>query len=56
MKTAIAIVLMFGFAQAQAFQYYLTNQWYNGGNHFCEYSNGTVLNVGIGLCPFTING
>jgi hypothetical protein len=43
-------------APANALTYYLTSQWYAGGNHFCAYSNGTVLNVGYRLCPLSIQG
>jgi len=39
---------------AYALTHYLVAQWYEGGNHFCRYDNGTVLNVGISLCPLSI--
>ena len=39
---------------AYAMTYFLVAQWYEGGSHFCKYSNGTVLNVGIKLCPLSI--
>jgi hypothetical protein len=41
---------------AYAMTYFLTDQWYDRGSHFCRYSNGTVLNVGIKLCPLSIEG
>ena len=31
---------------AQSMTYYLVAQWYQTGQQFCKYSNGTVLNVG----------
>lgn len=34
--------------------HFLTAQWMENGNRFCRYDNGTVLNVGINLCPLTI--
>jgi len=33
---------------------YLVAQWLEGGVRFCRYSNGTVLNMGINLCPLQI--
>jgi hypothetical protein len=37
--------------------YYLTDQWVSqNGNRMCQYGNGTVLNVGIRLCPLSIRG
>jgi len=36
--------------------YYLTAQWVEGGNRFCRYGNGTVLNVGYQICPLSIKG
>lgn len=43
-------------ASAFAMTYYLTDQWVKNGNRFCKYGNGTVLNVGVSLCPLSING
>lgn len=34
--------------------YYLVAQWIEGGNRFCKYGDGTVLNVGYKLCPLSI--
>lgn len=41
---------------AQAFTYYLVEQWVQNGNRFCRYSNGAVIPVGISLCPLSIQG
>ncbi|MFN3457712.1 MAG: hypothetical protein ACK4G2_02210 [Novosphingobium sp.] len=41
---------------AQAMTYYLVTQWIEGGNNFCKYGAGTVLNVGYKLCPLSIEG
>lgn len=43
-------------APAYAMTYFLTGQRYKDGNNFCEYSNGTVLNVGYRICPLSIQG
>lgn len=50
---AAAIVVA---APAHAMTYYLVADWYENGNHFCRYSNGTVLNVGVRICPLKIEG
>lgn len=39
---------------AYAMTYYLEAQWTEGGNRFCRYGDGTVLNVGYKLCPLSI--
>jgi hypothetical protein len=41
---------------AQQMTYYLTAQWVEGVNRFCRYGNGTVLNVGVQICPLSIKG
>ena len=41
---------------AYAMTYYLTAQWTEGVNRFCRYGNGTVLNVGVRICPLSIQG
>jgi len=42
---------------AYAMTYFLTGEWYNSmGQHMCQYGNGTVLNVGINICPMSIVG
>lgn len=43
-------------AMAQNMTYFLTSQWYDRGSLFCRYQNGTVLNVGAGICPLSIKG
>ena len=56
-KIMLGLALSAGVAApAQAMTYFLQAQWYEGGAHFCKYSNGTVLNVGIKFCPFSIEG
>lgn len=32
----------------------LRNQWIYGGNQMCQYSDGTVMNMGIGICPLQL--
>jgi hypothetical protein len=40
---------------AQQREYYLVAQWVGDyGQRFCRYSNGTVLNVGVNVCPLSI--
>ncbi|MEN9936016.1 MAG: hypothetical protein RLZZ387_2595 [Chloroflexota bacterium] len=41
---------------AHAMTYYLVAQWYQNGDHMCQYGNGTVLNVGYRICPLSIQG
>jgi len=57
-KVIIAIVLatMATPALAQGMTYFLVSQWYDRGQHFCRYQNGTVLNVGANICPLSIQG
>ena len=33
---------------------HLRNQWLVRGGRMCQYSDGTVLNMGINLCPLSI--
>ncbi len=48
--TAVPAVAQYGMT------YYLVGQWMERGNRFCRYGNGTVLNVGVSLCPLSIQG
>jgi hypothetical protein len=48
-----AAMLLGAPAQAER-TYYLESQWVKNGNRFCKYSDGSVLNVGVRLCPLTI--
>lgn len=42
---------------AHAMTYYLVNSWISeSGSRMCQYGNGTVLNMGIKLCPMSIQG
>ena len=34
---------------------FLEDEWIRDGDQMCEYDNGTVLNVGIRLCPLSID-
>jgi hypothetical protein len=52
----LTITLLFASNAAFAMTYFLTKQWYQNGNQMCAYGNGTVLNVGINLCPLSIEG
>lgn len=60
-KTMIAIAMAVAAATPAVAQYqmtyYLTDQWVNStGARMCQYSNGTVLNVGYRICPLSIKG
>jgi hypothetical protein len=54
-KIAVALVAVVAgaafSAPASAATHYLTKEWIQGGSQFCQYSNGTVLNVGAKTCP-----
>lgn len=54
-KIAVFVLCLCGAAQGQII-YRLTDQWVERGQRFCKYSNGTVLNVGVSLCPLSITG
>ena len=41
---------------AYAMTYFLVGQWYENGSQMCRYGNGTVLNMGVRLCPLSIQG
>lgn len=47
---------IFAASAAQAMTYFLIAEWYSGGNTFCRYENGTILNVGVSTCPLKIQG
>lgn len=56
-KLIVGLALVTALASpAYAMTYFLTGQWMNGANRMCAYGNGTVLNVGIRLCPLSIQG
>lgn len=56
-KIIIAVVLAAIATPASAqMTHYLVRQWFSGGNQFCQYSNGTVLNMGARICPLSIRG
>lgn len=53
---AVALVGISANANAQV-QAFLQKQWLNErGQRMCQYSNGTVLNIGVGVCPVSIRG
>lgn len=57
MRKLILLVLLMSFsASAFAMIYFLTREWYQGSDHMCAYTNGTVLNIGVGVCPLSIQG
>ena len=35
-------------------QRFLKGQWLQNGNRMCRYSDGTVMNIGVGICPISI--
>jgi len=53
---AAALAALSMSAPAHAMTYFLVSQWYEGGNQFCKYGNGTILNVGYKVCPLSIEG
>ena len=54
-KFLISILIAAASTSAFSMQYFLTKQWMSkDGNNMCEYSNGTVLNVGYRICPLSI--
>lgn len=56
MRTLLLAGAMLAASPAYAMTYYLVTQWFENGNHFCKYGNGTVLNVGAKVCPLSIEG
>ena len=56
MRRVMLIGLLALSTSASAMTYFLVDQWTKGGSRFCKYGNGTVLNVGVGLCPLSIEG
>lgn len=55
MKKTLTAALILLPLVAQAMTYYLSSQWVEGGNRFCKYTDGTVLKVGVRLCPLSID-
>lgn len=55
-KMILAALLLTAASPAYAMTYFLVAQWSKGGNNYCEYGNGTVLNMGYRLCPLSIEG
>ena len=50
----IAAMLAIASTSAHAMTYYLVSQWWENGNQMCKYDNGTVLNMGVKVCPLSI--
>lgn len=55
MRRVVLLLLVLPLA-AHAMTYFLDDQWVKNGQRFCKYKNGTVLNVGVSLCPLSIEG
>lgn len=55
-KAAVVLLLALAAGSASAMTYFLKEQWVRGADRFCKYGNGTVLNVGVSLCPMSIEG
>lgn len=57
-KIILAVAFSFSVSSpAYAMTYFLQNQWLNNsGQRMCQYGNGTVLNIGVGVCPLSIEG
>ena len=53
-KLTLSIILALACGSAMAMTHFLVAQWFENGNQMCRYDNGTVLNVGVNLCPLTI--
>lgn len=57
MRKFLLALSLFAFTSVvNAMSYYLIDQWYGSNGQMCEYSNGTILNVGSKLCPLSIRG
>ena len=53
-KIKLTLLLLCFSASAFAMPHFLVGDYYANGDHFCKYDNGTVLNVGINICPLSI--
>lgn len=53
---AAALVAAVAPSMAQAMTYFLVAQWIDRGQRFCRYGDGTVIRVGVELCPLSIDG
>lgn len=58
MKRIISIAALLAFcSSAFAMEYFLESEWTDSNQQkFCKYSNGTVLNIGYGVCPRSVKG
>jgi hypothetical protein len=53
---AIIAAVTLASVSAHAMTYFLVSQWWENGNQMCKYGNGTVLNMGVKVCPQSIQG
>jgi hypothetical protein len=54
MKILLLATLLAPPLSAMAMQHFLTADWYENGNHFCKYDDGSVMNVGVNVCTLSI--
>jgi hypothetical protein len=50
-RLIVAILLVSAATSANAMTYYLVKEWTRNGDQMCQYEDGTVLNVGVRICP-----
>lgn len=54
---ALCLALLLVSSQSYAMTFFLVKSWTHNGNTFCQYQNGTVINIGLSsLCALSING
>lgn len=56
LKAAACVMICCASGSALAWTSYLVSQWVHKGDQFCKYDNGTILSMGVRLCPMTIKG
>jgi hypothetical protein len=60
MKTKLilaATLIAMSATSAVALMGFKKDEWTNGSNKYCEYSNGVIITISIiSLCPLSING
>ncbi len=54
MKHVLIVILFTLPLSAMAMMHFLTADWYANGSHFCKYDDGSVMNVGVNVCPLSI--
>ena len=56
-KIILALAISLSIATpALAMKHFLTRSWFANGAQMCQYSDGTVLNMGARVCPLSIGG